>query len=73
MRLSDAARGDLPFGLGRQARAGPAREGIGLARSPEVVVGYLGVAVILYACHKYATVAPHVEEVTHGAATSAAE
>jgi AGZA family xanthine/uracil permease-like MFS transporter len=48
-------------------------EGIGLARSPEVVVGYLGVAAILYACHKYATVAPHVEEITHGAVTSAAE
>ena len=45
-------------------------EGIGLGSSPEVVVGYLGVAVILYACHKYAEVAPHPVELVHGAAPS---
>ena len=42
--------------------------GIGLFRSPEVVVGYLGVAVILFVCHKYAVIAPAV---AHAAASAA--
>jgi AGZA family xanthine/uracil permease-like MFS transporter len=32
--------------------------GIGIGRSPEVALGYLGVAVILFACHKYAVLTP---------------
>jgi AGZA family xanthine/uracil permease-like MFS transporter len=43
--------------------------GVGFAMSPEVAVGYLAVGVILFACHKYATVAPHVAEIGHGEAT----
>jgi AGZA family xanthine/uracil permease-like MFS transporter len=46
-------------------------EGIGVDRSPEVAIAYLAVAAILFACHKYATVAPHPVEVTHGEAISA--
>lgn len=32
--------------------------GIGLGRSPSVTIGYLGVAAILFACHRYAVAAP---------------
>jgi AGZA family xanthine/uracil permease-like MFS transporter len=46
-------------------------EGIGIGRSPEVAFAYLAVAVILFACHKYATVAPHPVEITHGAPSAA--
>ena len=45
--------------------------GIGLFRSPEVVVGYLGVAVILSVCHKYAEIAPAVAHATHASASAA--
>ena len=44
--------------------------GIGVGRSPEVAIGYLGVAAILFACHKYAEVAPHVPEGAHAAAAA---
>ena len=39
--------------------------GIGIGRSPDVAIGYLGVAAILFACHKYAVIAPvsHADEV----------
>ena len=40
-------------------------EGIGIGRSPEVAFAYLAVAVILYACHRYAAVTPHVELLGH--------
>jgi len=43
-------------------------DGVGLGKSPEVAVAYLGVAAILLACHKYAEVAPHVAEASHEAA-----
>jgi hypothetical protein len=45
--------------------------GIGIARSPEVAIGYLGVAAILFACHKYAQVAPSVAHIAHGPASAA--
>ena len=44
--------------------------GIGIGRSPDVAIGYLGVAAILFACHKYAVVAPavaHADEVPSAA------
>ena len=47
-------------------------EGIGIARSPEVAVAYLAVAVILFACHKYATVAPFQADLGHGGEVSPA-
>jgi AGZA family xanthine/uracil permease-like MFS transporter len=40
-------------------------EGIGLFRSPEVAVSYLGVASILFFCAKYAEFHPHAAEVAH--------
>jgi AGZA family xanthine/uracil permease-like MFS transporter len=48
-------------------------EGIGIGRSPEVAVAYLAVAFILYACQKYAVIAPHPVELSHGAEPAAAE
>ena len=48
-------------------------EGIGVGRSPEVAVAYLGVAVILFACQKYAYIAPQQIELSHGAEPAAAE
>jgi len=47
-------------------------EGIGIDRSPEVAFAYLVVAVILFACQKYATVAPRPIEVSHGGVAPAA-
>ncbi len=44
--------------------------GIGVGRSPDVVIGYLGVAGILFACHRYAVIAPamsHADEVPSAA------
>jgi AGZA family xanthine/uracil permease-like MFS transporter len=44
--------------------------GIGIGRSPEVALGYLGVAAILFACYKYAEVAPvaaHADELPSAA------
>ncbi|MDR3522692.1 MAG: hypothetical protein P4L66_01165 [Acetobacteraceae bacterium] len=43
-------------------------EAIGVMRSPEVTVGYLGVALTLFLCAKFATFGPMVEEVHHPAA-----
>ncbi len=45
-------------------------EGIGLGRSPAVAVAYAGVAAILLACHRYATIAPPAAELGHGVATA---
>lgn len=47
-------------------------EGIGLFRSPEVAVSYLGVAAILFLCAKYAEFHPH-PQAAEGAAQQAAE
>ncbi len=41
-------------------------EGIGIGRSPEVAFAYAAVAVILFACHRYATVTPRPVELGHG-------
>jgi hypothetical protein len=38
-----------------------------------VAVGYLAVAVILFACQKYAVIVPHPVELSHGAEPAAAE
>jgi len=46
-------------------------EGIGFGRSPEVALAYLAVAVMLFACHRYATVTPHLIEGAHGGAATA--
>ncbi|HEX3348730.1 MAG TPA: hypothetical protein VHS58_11580, partial [Acetobacteraceae bacterium] len=48
-------------------------EAIGMARSPEVVVGYLGIAIVLFVCHRYAEVAPHAAEPAHGVAAAAGD
>ena len=41
-------------------------EAIGIGKTPTVAVGYLGVAVVLYVCAKFASHAPRVAEVEHG-------
>jgi AGZA family xanthine/uracil permease-like MFS transporter len=40
-------------------------EAIGVARSPQMAVAYLGVTAILFACSKYATVTPRIPERAH--------
>ena len=44
--------------------------GVGFGRSPEVAVGYLGVAVVLFACHRYAAVAPLALTDAHATASA---
>jgi AGZA family xanthine/uracil permease-like MFS transporter len=49
-------------------------EAIGIGSSPEVAAGYFGVAVILYACAKFAEVQPHAAEMhPHGAQAQEAD
>jgi adenine/guanine/hypoxanthine permease len=48
-------------------------EGIGVDRSPEVAFAYIAMAAILFACHKYAVVAPHPTAYGHGAEATPAE
>jgi AGZA family xanthine/uracil permease-like MFS transporter len=45
--------------------------GIGFGQSPEVAFAYLAVAGILFACHKYAEIAPQQVELVHGAEAAA--
>jgi AGZA family xanthine/uracil permease-like MFS transporter len=40
-------------------------EGLGINQSPAMYVGYLGIAAVLYACAKFATITPKGAEVEH--------
>jgi AGZA family xanthine/uracil permease-like MFS transporter len=41
-------------------------EALGIGKTPTVAVAYLGVAVVLYICAKFATVTPKPAEIEHG-------
>jgi AGZA family xanthine/uracil permease-like MFS transporter len=52
-------------------------EALGFGQTPSMVVSYLGVAIILYGCAKYARVVPRADEAEamhgHGAVAKPAE
>jgi AGZA family xanthine/uracil permease-like MFS transporter len=52
-------------------------EALGVGQTPSMVVSYIGIAVVLFACSKYASVSPRADEAEamhgHGAAPKPAE